>query len=46
MAAVNPGIVSGKLRVGVFPTLTPFYVPEIAQRLAQAHPGIDCEFVN
>jgi len=38
--------VSGKLRVGVFPTLAPFYLPEIAQRLAQAHPGIDCQFVE
>ena len=46
MAAVDPGQLSGELRVGVFPTLAPFYLPEIAQRLAQACPGIDAQFVE
>lgn len=46
MASVDPAHVSGKLRIGVFPTLAPFYLPGIAQRLAQAHPGIDPEFVE
>lgn len=46
MAAVSPANVPGKLRAGVFPTLAPFYVPEIAQRLAQAHPGLDLQFVE
>jgi DNA-binding transcriptional LysR family regulator len=46
MAAVDPGNVSGKLRAGIFPTLAPFYLPEIAQRLEQSHPGIDAQFVE
>ena len=46
MAEVDPGQVSGKLRVGVFPTLAPFYLPEIAQRLALAYPGIDAQFIE
>jgi len=46
IAAVDPGNVTGGLRVGVFPTLAPFYLPEIAQRLAGTHPGIDPEFVE
>lgn len=46
MAAVDPGNVSGKLAVGVFPTLAPFCLPEIAQRLAQAYPGIDPQFIE
>ena len=46
MAAVDPGNFSGGLRIGVFPTLAPFYLPEIAQRLARTHPGIDPEFVE
>jgi DNA-binding transcriptional LysR family regulator len=46
MAAVDPGNMSGKLPVGIFPTLAPFYLPEIAQRLAQAHPGIDPQFIE
>jgi DNA-binding transcriptional LysR family regulator len=46
VAAVDPGNVSGKLPVGVFPTLAPFYLPEIAQRLAKACPGIDPQFVE
>ena len=46
MASVDPGNVSGKLYVGVFPTLAPFFLPEIAQRLAQACPGIDPQFVE
>jgi DNA-binding transcriptional LysR family regulator len=46
VAAVDPGSVSGKLSVGVFPTLAPFYVPEIAQRLARAYPGIDSQFIE
>lgn len=46
MTAVDPGNVTGRLRVGVFPTLAPFYLPEIAQRLAQEHPGIDPEFIE
>lgn len=46
VAAVDPGNVNGTLPVGVFPTLAPFYLPEIAQRLAQAYPGIDAQFVE
>ncbi|MDR2986083.1 MAG: LysR family transcriptional regulator, partial [Nocardiopsaceae bacterium] len=46
VAAVDPGNVSGRLSVGVFPTLAPFYVPEIAQRLTQAYPGIDPQFIE
>lgn len=46
VASIDPDNVTGKLRVGVFPTLAPFYVPEIAQRLTHAHPGIDVEFVE
>ena len=46
IAAVDPDSMSGVLRVGVFPTLAPFYVPEIAQRLAQSHPELDPEFVE
>ncbi len=46
VAAVDPGNVSGNLPVGVFPTLAPFYLPEIAQRLAQAYPGIDPQFIE
>lgn len=46
MAAIDPGKVTGRLRVGVFPSLAPFYIPEIAQRLAQQYPGIDPEFVE
>lgn len=46
VAAVHPGNVSGKLPVGVFPTLAPFCLPAIAQRLAQAHPGIDPQFIE
>lgn len=46
MASVDPQHVSGKVRVGVFPTIAPFYLPEISQRLAQASPGIDPDFVE
>lgn len=46
VAAVDPGNMSGKLPVGVFPTLAPFYLPEIAQRLTQAYPGIDPQFIE
>ena len=46
VAAVDPGNVSGMLSVGVFPTLAPFYLPEIAQRLTQAYPGIDPQFIE
>ena len=46
VASVDPGNVSGKLYVGVFPTLAPFFLPEIAQRLAQAYPGIDPQFIE
>ncbi|WGL52599.1 LysR family transcriptional regulator [Nocardioides sp. BP30] len=46
IAAVDTRSLTGRLRVGVFPTLAPFYAPEIAQRLAQAHPGLDLEFVE
>lgn len=46
MAAIDPGTVTGRLRVGVFPSLAPFYVPEIAQRLAQQYPELDPEFVE
>jgi DNA-binding transcriptional LysR family regulator len=46
IAAVDPGSVSGGLRVGVFPTLAPFYLPEIVQRLARTFPGIDPEFIE
>jgi DNA-binding transcriptional LysR family regulator len=46
VAAVDPGNVSGRLSVGVFPTLAPFYLPEIAQRLSNAYPAIDPQFVE
>lgn len=46
MADVDPGLASGTLRVGVFPTLAPFHIPEIAHRLARSHPGIEPEFVE
>jgi DNA-binding transcriptional LysR family regulator len=46
VAAVDPGNVSGNLPVGVFPSLAPFFVPEIAQRLALAYPGIDAHFIE
>lgn len=46
VAAIDPSSVTGKLRVGVFPALAPFYLPEIAQRFAQANPGIEPEFIE
>jgi DNA-binding transcriptional LysR family regulator len=46
VSAIDPSSLTGKLRVGVFATLAPFYVPEIVQRLADAYPGIDPEFVE
>lgn len=46
VSEIDPSNVRGVLRVGVFPTLAPFYVPEIAQRLAQAHPGVELELVE
>lgn len=46
VTAVDPTNLRGPLRVGVFPTLAPFYVPEIAQQLSRTHPDITPEFVE
>ncbi|MCR2764260.1 LysR substrate-binding domain-containing protein [Microbacterium sp. zg.B48] len=46
ISAVDPDQLTGDLRVGIFPTLAPFYLPEIAERLASQFPGIAPQFVE
>ena len=37
---------SGRLAIGCFPTLVPFFVPEILGDFAPRHPGLDIELVE
>lgn len=36
----------GAFRVGCFPTLTPFFLPEVMDRFRREHPGLTFEFVE
>ncbi|WRH64042.1 MAG: LysR substrate-binding domain-containing protein [Fuscovulum sp.] len=41
MARVARGNLSGRLRIGVIPTIAPYLLPAIIARLTEANPGLD-----
>lgn len=41
MARAAQGPLSGRLRLGVIPTIAPYLLPNLIRRLALSHPGLD-----
>lgn len=43
MVRTSKDALTGRLRIGVIPTVAPYLLPTIAQRLAQTHPEVDLQ---
>jgi LysR family transcriptional regulator, hydrogen peroxide-inducible genes activator len=41
LARVTQGQLSGRLRLGIIPTIAPYLLPRLIARLAQTHPALD-----
>ena len=41
IVAQRSGVIGGELRLGIIPTLAPYLLPRVIQRLARLHPGLE-----
>lgn len=44
LARAFAGVLSGRLRIGVIPTIAPYVLPTLVAELARAYPGLDLDF--
>ena len=44
LARASRGGLSGRLRIGVIPTIAPYLLPTLAEALMRAYPGLDLDF--
>lgn len=45
-AQQNSAVLAGHLTIGYFPTLGPFFIPDLLETFRAAHPGIELKFVE